>query len=239
MCILLCVIIDLLLLFMAKDSFVNRALSFILPITVERCKGEKGHELEVTIENGQLVLNSNTANYSFGTLHKVWRKAIAKIEIQKEDEILVLGAGAGSIRKIVHDEIGIQAHLTMIEAEQVVLDLGAKYFGFVQSSELKILKADAFEYCSSSQDRFNLILIDLFTDLNIPNEVSKETFWNDIDGLLNNKGVIMLNTIIHDNTTTSMVEKFRTFLSERYGDVQELILFDINHVFIVQIRSSL
>lgn len=224
---------------MATDSFVNRALSFIFPIILEKCDGEKGHELEVTLENGRIVLNSATANYSFGSLHKVWTKALGGIDLKNTDKILVLGGGVGSVPSIVHNKLDRKAHITMVEHDSEVIRLGNEYFGLQNSDRIKIEHQDAFAFCQRVDGlSYDLILIDLFSDLNIPDEVSKTTFWNDLDKHLNSNGIIMLNTIIHDRSSRALVEKLMGFISEKYSNVQELALFDINHVFIIRTSHS-
>ena len=224
---------------MAKDSFLNRAMSFILPIIIDRCQGEKGQELEVTLENGRIVLNSAFANYSFGSLHKVWTRALGTIDLNDTDQILLLGGGVGSVPNIIHDTMKINAHITMLEHDSEVIRLGQQHFGLQGSDRLKIVHKDAFAFCQScTSPKYDLILIDLFKDLSIPEEVGEIEFWNDLQRLLGQNGRIVFNTILHDDVSRSKVEELKVLLSDRYGSVQELVLFEINHVFIIQVGSS-
>jgi len=218
---------------MLKPSGIKKVFSYVFPVVLARFEGQYTQELEVRLEYGKIVLNSQSANYSFGSLHRIWRKAISKIEIYEEDRILVLGGGTGSIRSILHEELGIEAHLTMVEADEVVLDIGSKYFGFIESPLLNIVHADAFEYCGSTKERFDLIIIDVFIEMELPNELLDEAFWQNIDSCSAKNSTIILNTIIHNEESHEKVKTIRKLLSDRYGQIRELSLQDINHLFLI------
>ena len=57
-----------------------RLLSGLAPVRLERTQGRHG-PLELTLENGRLVVNSAHANQSFGRLHRVWQKCFADIDL--------------------------------------------------------------------------------------------------------------------------------------------------------------
>ena len=124
---------------MAKDSFVNRAISFILPVIIERRKGEKGQELEVTLENGRIVLNIAIAKYSFGSLRRIWSKALDTIDLDDIHRILLLGGVVGSVPHIIHNRWKSNAHITMVEHDSEVIRLGRQYFGLQISDQIKTL----------------------------------------------------------------------------------------------------
>ena len=75
-----------------------RLLSSLAPVRLERAQGLHG-PLELTLENGRSVVNSANANQSFGSLHRVWQRCFADIDLTRHrpERILLLGYGAGSV----------------------------------------------------------------------------------------------------------------------------------------------
>ncbi|HRB54468.1 MAG TPA: spermidine synthase, partial [Bacteroidia bacterium] len=87
---------------MAKRYSVFQWLfSFITPVIIHKDQSEVNSILETTLENGKLVLNSAHANYSYGSLFRVFIKALLRfnIDIKNKKKILVLGMGGGSVVK--------------------------------------------------------------------------------------------------------------------------------------------
>src|SRR5690606_33755279 len=81
---------------------LKKYLSYILPIKIYQKKSQISKNLEVTWNNGQLVLDSENTNYSFGSLQRILRKGLKYIgfkRIQNFENILVLGVAGGSVIK--------------------------------------------------------------------------------------------------------------------------------------------
>ena len=58
---------------------IKRVLSFLLPIKIHQKKSVYSKNLEVTWNNGYLVLDSENTNYSFGSLQRVLKKGLKYI----------------------------------------------------------------------------------------------------------------------------------------------------------------
>lgn len=79
-------------LYSMKNLFL-KLVSYIFPIRGARIGIKANTQLELRWENGKLVLNTDKANYSFGSLHRIWRKALKEVSIKDTNRILVLGGG--------------------------------------------------------------------------------------------------------------------------------------------------
>ena len=66
-------------------TFFQKLFSYILPVSILKTKSEFNSSLEVTVENGKLVLNSANANYSYGSLFKIFKKAFVEFNVAPED----------------------------------------------------------------------------------------------------------------------------------------------------------
>ena len=62
---------------------IKRLLSYILPVKIYQKKSEFSKNLEVTWNNGYLVLDSENTNYSFGSLQRVLKKGLKYIGYER------------------------------------------------------------------------------------------------------------------------------------------------------------
>ena len=71
-------------------------LSFIYPIT-KKVESQYCGTIEITWHNGTKHLNTKNANYSYGSLQKILKFGLQKIDVSNCKNILILGLGAGSV----------------------------------------------------------------------------------------------------------------------------------------------
>ncbi|HNB13520.1 MAG TPA: hypothetical protein PKY09_11485, partial [Bacteroidia bacterium] len=86
-----------------KYSFFQWLLSFLYPVIIQKDQSDVNSVLETTLENGKLVLNTAHANYSYGSLYRVFIKALLRfnLDIKNKKKVLVLGMGGGSVVKFL------------------------------------------------------------------------------------------------------------------------------------------
>lgn len=184
---------------MNRFGIVARILSMFKPVLLEERKGDLAHKLEVRKKGSKLILDSSRANYSFDGLHAVMQKAISLSKVKELDpkQVLILGFGAGSCASILIDELGLNPHITGVEYDSQVIDLGKKYFNVARFKQLDLIHQDAFEFVQQSRGRFDLIIIDLFLDLTVPDKFYSEEFLCALQERLSEKGVILFNVVIY------------------------------------------
>lgn len=155
--------------------------------------------LEVTWNNGALVLDSKSTNYSYGSLQRILRKGLKYIgfeRIQKFDSILVLGVAGGSVIKTLVDEIKFKGEIIGVEIDKDIIQIANSYFGLDAIPNLKIVIDDAFDYVLKTKNTYDLIIIDIFQDTNMPNFLFEDFFIQRINSLLNINGFILFNTMV-------------------------------------------
>ncbi|WP_445713819.1 spermidine synthase [Flavobacterium sp.] len=178
---------------------VKRLLSFLLPIKIHEKKSKYNKNLEITWNNGYLVLDSENTNYSFGSLQRVLKKGLKYIgyeRIKKFKSILVLGVAGGSVIETLKKEIKFEGKITGVEIDATVVDLANKYFGLNKYDNVEIVIDDAFEYVLKTKEKYDLIVIDIFQDTVMPNFLFEDFFINRINFLLNINGFILFNTMV-------------------------------------------
>jgi spermidine synthase len=177
---------------------LQKFLSFFIPVTIYRKKSSINSSLEVTWNNGQLVLDSKNTNYSYGSLQRILRKGLRYIgfsRIKGFKKILVLGVAGGSVIKTLTEEVGFTGKITGVEIDPLAIDIANKYFELDKISDLEIIIDDAFEFVLKTKEKYDLIIIDIFQDTAMPNFLFENFFINRINFLLNVNGFILFNTM--------------------------------------------
>jgi len=179
----------------------KRLLSYFVPVNVYRKKSAVSQALEVTWNNGQLVLDSQNTNYSYGSLQRVLRKGLKRIgqeKIAQMQEMLVLGVAGGSVVRTLVDEFGCKGKITGVEIDAEVIGIANRYFGLSEIPNLEIVIDDAFEFVLKTKSKYDLIIVDIFQDMHMPAFVFERFFANRIGFLLRPGGYILFNTMTLD-----------------------------------------
>lgn len=199
-----------------KPTALQKLNSFILPVKILKTSSSFNPVLEITLENGRLVLNAAHANYSYGSLLDVFLQAFEHFRISfARKKILMLGMGAGSVAKHIAMK-NSTVQIDAVEIDKVVIDLSINYFNLNRFPSIHIIHDDAFSYVEKCSQTYNLILVDLFIDNEPPDFSSKENFIKKLIELVSPKGEILINQSMnmHNNpsaaTIKDRVEKFQT-----------------------------
>lgn len=182
-------------------KMIQKIFSYLIPIKIFKKKSTRSKMIEVTWANGELVLDSENTNYSYGSLQRILRyglKSIGFKTIQKMNHILVLGVAGGSVIKTLVDEIKYKGKITGVEIDSDIIQIANEYFNLNQIKQLEIIIDDAFEFVLKTKNQYDLIIIDIFEDTNMPNFLFERFFSERICSILKNKGFVLFNTMILD-----------------------------------------
>lgn len=209
-----------------------RLLSFLWPVRMASSRGRHG-PLEVNCENGRLVMNSASANQSFGGLHRVWQRGFRAVRLRerKVDRVLLLGLGAGSVVSILRGELGIKAAIVAVDDDAEMLRLAREHFGLGTWADLEVVQDDAFRALDRIAGPFDLIAVDLFIEQDVPQALLDPTVIRRLAERISPYGLLMVNMIGHDRESTGRVEVMEHQLRERFAEVQPLRPYGVNVVF--------
>lgn len=178
---------------------VKKLLSYLIPINVTRKKSQWSKDLEITWNNGELVLDSKNTNYSYGSLQRILRKGLKTIgyeTIIPMQHILVLGVAGGSVIKTLVDEVQYTGKITGVDIDPAVIEIANQYFKLDEIPNLEVIIDDAFEFVLKTKEKYDLIIIDIFQDTNMPNFLFESFFIKRIGFLLKQNGSAMFNTML-------------------------------------------
>ncbi len=217
---------------------IQKIFSYLIPIKIFKKKSARSKVIEVTWANGELVLDSENTNYSYGSLQRILRYGLRNIgykTILDMDHILLLGVAGGSVVKTLVDEIEYKGKITGVEIDSDMIQIANEYFNLNKIKQLEIIIDDAFEFVLKTKDQYDLIIIDIFEDTNMPNFLFESFFSNRICALLKDQGFVLFNTMILDEAHNVRNRKYiaeinpKLFSSKmlpRIEDHNELIIIE-------------
>lgn len=212
---------------------LKRILSYLWPMGIARAKGLHG-TLEVRYEAGDLVINSAHGNQSFGSLHRVWQQVFEHIRSNERpcNSVLLLGLGGGSVPTILRNELGMVMPITAVEIDPAMVELGRRYFGLGALKDLQIEMGDATVMVHALKERHELVVVDLFDDLDMARGVDTMGFAHALRDRCS--GTLCFNTVAYDAASGARCQRVRDNLERVFGTVNELVLEGVNRVFIAR-----
>ena len=218
-------------------SYFKKLLSYLYPVIIKSIPSSRSGTLEITMVNGKLVIDAEHANYSYGSLQKVLKKgllSIGKPRLEQLNSILVLGVAGGSVIQTLREDFHIQAKITGIEIDEQVLSLANQYFNLNKMPNLELKVDDAFEYISETKDTYDLIIVDIFNDMTMPEHLFNEVFWVDIYKTLNDNGICLFNSIVSSKENITRNQHLTSLLKTIFPKLKLIKTQQINEVFILQ-----
>lgn len=130
--------------------------------------------------------------------------------------VLILGFGSGSVASILQDEYEKGVEIAGVEKDEVVIELAKKYFFINKYKNLSLYCEDAYDFVQSCNQKFDLIVMDVFIDLDVPEKFSEAEFIAGLGNLLSERGVLFYNLVIHS-------EKVRDKGAQLFKQMNQLI----------------
>lgn len=216
----------------------KQLLSYILPINIFQVESDINQNLEVTWNNGQLVLDSKNTNFSFGSLERVMQiglRTIGKKEITSYQSALVLGVGGGSVIKLLQDEFQYDKKIIGVELDPKVIEIANRYFGLDKRKNLDIKIADAATFVKETPLTFDLIVIDIFQDKKMPEFLFSTTFIHDLNRILSKKGSILFNSIVTLSAEFDRNKAYHQLVAKHFSSIQKITKVEgDNELFILR-----
>ncbi|MEM0517371.1 spermidine synthase [Aequorivita flava] len=203
---------------------MKKLFSYLWPST-RRFSSEINGILEVTYINGKKVLDTKNANYSYGSLQKILEIGLTKVDLNKVDNLLLLGMGGGSIIKSLRETFDYKNNIVAVEIDPQIINIAKAEFAVSASEKLQIVEEDAFQFVKNSKDQFQLIIIDLFIDTEVPPIFFGKEFCINVSKLLQTEGYLIFNAGINLAKTSKTIETVSTnfgsdFQFQHYKKVQ-------------------
>ncbi len=132
-------------------------------------------------------------------MQKILKIGLQKIDLRCFKNILLLGLGGGSVIKTLRDDFDYQQYITAIDIDPVIINIAQEEFNITKDDKLTILCKDALKFIMQNDKKFDLIIIDLFFNTEIPDSFYSHSFWQHIIKSTRLKGSILFNASLHNS----------------------------------------
>ncbi len=212
-----------------------RLLSYVWPVRVWRGDGRYG-SLELTWEYGELVVNSERANQAYGAVQRVWRACFrdAQLTGKHPQSVLIIGFGAGCVARIMRNELHLSCPITGVDGDAMMLELARRSFHVDQLADVHLVEADAFAFTRDQPSRYDLVIVDLFTELDFAEGVESPDFIAALKRSTAMNGTLCINTVVHDAHTAERSARCGHELRLCFDHVEEHRYEGQNRVFIAR-----
>ena len=153
-------------------------VSYVIPQILGRFSSTYNSDIRVVEESGKPKLLVNGSRQSGRYIEWLWRKAFSSFPIGQYTSILVLGVGGGTVIHML-SKLFPDVHITGVDIDAKMIEIGKKYFGLSQIRNLKLIAADAKSFKTTQYD---FVIVDLFIGRHIPDFVSSEFFLKRLKG---------------------------------------------------------
>ena len=215
--------------------YIKWVISWVWPLVIE-VDTSATPELEIVLTHGKKQLHTRVANYSYGNLELAFRRCFEEVSLDWEGcrDVLMLGFGVGSVAHLVKAR-NPSVNITGVELDQRIIDWYGNHFDIVDGAE--VVCADASQYVQDVKTTFDLIIVDLYQDLDVPKEFEQMGFLSRLNELITPGGAMIFNKV---SISEQQKEEFGDLLlkcSELFNEVTTNEQLGMNR-FIVSKRSK-
>ena len=213
----------------ADVNWVTRVKSFFVPVSLLKTSSPFNESLEVVLYCNRFQLATQFALYSDGVKYLpavrfvgAFRKSLLQVK-----DVLVLGTGLGSVVSVLRDS-GIYPNFTLVELDEVVLDLAMQVHAVPKRGAITPLCENARVFMARNSNKFDLVFVDVFIGRLVPDFVRSAEFLRQCSNAVASKGLICINYIVDDPEEW---EEFSETFKEVFADVK-VLAFETNRLLV-------
>lgn len=213
--------------------FLFRWISFLYPIRIAATSSSHNPTLEVVWYNGVQMLNAGNANYSYGNLLKAFREVFRSESFKSihPATALTLGMGAGCVpHELKRLFPSLEQHA--VEIDPVVVDLYHTYFP--QVPDLVIHTDDATHFLQRDPQTYDLIIVDLYCDLNVPAEFHAAEFIQSLASHCSPGGMVVFNQVVNSEESRAQLNQLMLHFAGNFKKVTAFNGRFINYFVLAQ-----
>ncbi len=215
----------------------DRFLSYIYPISIEIAESATNSYLEVVYKNGKYILNSANTNYSYSGLYDLFKLVFQNIKIDwdKVNNVLILGFGAGCVVPLIRD-YSTSCKIVGVEVDEKVLELGQKYFNTKDLHNTEIVQADAIGFVNKNNQKFDLIIVDIYIDSVVPSSAETIDFITKLHNRLSDEGIVIFNKLEFNKEIKNQVSRIHNLFKDVFSNVELLTFMETGKIFVARMK---
>jgi spermidine synthase len=145
--------------------------------------------------------------------------------------------GGGSVIKTLRNDFNYIKTITAVEIDPVIINVANTEFHIIENKNLKIHCVDAHDFVKANTTLFDLIIVDLYIDLNVPEQFLSIDFWEGVLSSKSSKGSILFNASVGKTESDSNLDNIISFLRSKVFKVS--VFENVNNTNTIIIASGL
>ncbi len=180
-----------------KPPAWKQFLSYFVDFQLESGQSDISPGLSLCLRKGRCYLSTHNAVYSYGDLYDNFTKTFRMLDFSKMSvqNVLILGFGMGSIPYMLEHIFKKNFRYTGVEADKLVVEWAGKYVLPELKSPVELVQADALAFAQTCAEKFDLVVMDVFVDDDVPEEFETKEFLEDLKNLLSESGLLLYNRL--------------------------------------------
>ncbi len=191
--------------------FWKYALSYIFEQHIEQSASIHNPELNVSLIRGKFQLFTANAIYSYEDRYHNFRLAFKQLDFKHRsfDHVLVLGLGLGSVPLLI-DQLGMRPkQITLVEIDDEVIRLAQDYVLHKVDLPMQVICADAEVFVQTTEEKYDLVIADVFIDTIIPDYFQSLEFLMEIKRISTRPFMMLYNCLYARRSDKRRTEKYR------------------------------
>ncbi|MFM2386063.1 MAG: hypothetical protein RL660_820 [Bacteroidota bacterium] len=213
----------------------SKLASYILPINLAKSQSAVSGTISVDLLRGELMLCADKACYSFGKYYNPFKHSFryaAEKGWRLPQNFLLLGAGMlSALRILQHNHQHLPQQTSAVELDAKVIAYAKQFVDPKLLSQTNLIQADAVAFMATHALQHDCIAVDVYVDMDIPQQVTSPAFLERCKQCLATQGYIIYNAYFKD---AGMLEAFRQNFEQVFPSM-EAITWDVNTFFIARI----
>lgn len=207
--------------------------SYFFEIPIEKVHSKYSGDIEILFHKNSYKLSTNNTIYSFGEYYTSFQKVFEKYNLNHFNctDVLILGIGLGSIVNLLEKNKTIQT-ITAIDIDEIIINLCKKYLN--TKHEINYIQQDAYDFVINCNQKFQLVLVDLFINEKTPTQFLTVDFLTALKNITkkNNICIVFSKLALNPNQQKEN-EHFEQNFKQVFTDYQKLYT-EGNVLFVVK-----
>ena len=210
-----------------KKPVLKKLLSYFTDVLLESSSSEYNKVLEVYLSRGRYQLCTSGAIYSFEDKYINFLETFRAINWDKlrVEKVLLLGLGMASIPQMLEKKFKMDFEYHAVEIDSEIIDMAGKYILDELNSPIYIYEMDAEIFVDISEEKFELIVVDIFDNNLVPWKFESSEFIGKVKNLLSPDGFVLFNRLNTDDKTYEETERYyKNVISNVFPDSKKIFI---------------
>lgn len=201
-----------------KPGKLLHLVSRVVPVRLKKVRTSKRKSLELYLHKKQFRLQYGKVLYSDGHDYFPFKIGLSQLSnhLPAYDNVLVLGAGIGSIGMILQEQFpGKRWQIDFVDISRPILDICGDVMQFYPTIDARFHCIDAMEFVATSQKKYDLVCVDIFNENIVPEKFLSQVFLHFLQQLRQQGSGMIMNIMFQ---TKLQRDIFESILGEAFPD---------------------